>query len=79
MEGACIVGRNVGRRPIFIVEFGKSNEEVAKVGSKVISLLQSGWVGCGIVRLQVSGVIIDREVDDGGVGKGWGSLGRISM
>jgi len=78
MEGACIVGRNVGRRTVFIAEFGESNEEVVKVSSRVIPLLQSGWVGCGIVRLQVSGVIIDREVDDGGVGKGWGSLGRIS-
>jgi len=78
LEGACIVGRNVGRRTAFIAEFGESNEEVVKAGSKVIPLLQSGQVGCGIVGLLMLGVIIDREVGNGGVGKGWGSLGRIS-
>jgi len=70
MEGACIIGLNASRRTIFIAEFDKSNEEVIKAGSEVIPLLQNGRVGCSIDGLRVLGVIVNREVNDGGIGKG---------
>jgi len=62
----------------FLAEFGESAKEVVKAGLEIAPLLQSGQVGCGVVGLRGSGVIIDKDVIDGSVGRRRGNLGRIS-